>query len=92
MLSLHHPLQQLTVAFAVGGAAFFLLKHRSNPRGRTLEATLAKLLAASAVPTGIWLLGCAFDASLLAAVQDAGLYMAAAGISLLFVALKELLK
>lgn len=85
-------LQQVTVACAVLGAMYCLFKHRANPSNRTLEAVVLKLLAASTMPTGMLLLASAFDTSLLMHVSDVGIYVAAAGISLLFVGIKELLK
>ena len=85
-------LNQVTAAFAIGGACYCLLKHWSNPNGRSLEAVAGKLLAGGSIPTGIVLVLCAFDTSLLVIVGDAGLYVAAAGFVLLFVSIKELLK
>ena len=85
-------LKQVTAAFAIGGACYCLFKHRSNPSGRSLEAVVGKLLAASSIPTGAVLLLCAFDTSLRVIVSDAGLYVAAAGFVLLLVSIKELLK
>jgi hypothetical protein len=85
-------LQQVTVACAVSGAIYCLIRHRANPSGRTLESVVLKLLAASTIPTGILLLACAFDTSLLRHVSDVGIYVAAAGVALLFVGVKEILK
>lgn len=85
-------LQQVTVACAVLGALYCLIRNRSNPAKRTLEEVLLKLLSASTIPTGLLLLACAFDNSLLKHVSDFGIYVAAAGIALLFVSIKELLK
>lgn len=53
---------------------------------------VSKLLAASSLPTGVLLLASAFDKSLLVHVSDSGIYVAAAGVALLFVGIKELFK
>jgi hypothetical protein len=84
-------LQQVTVGFAVFGAAYCLIKHRNNPSKRTLQSVILKLLAASTVPTGFLLLACAFNTSLLQRVSDVGIYVAAAGVTLLFVSVQEML-
>ena len=79
-------LQQATVACAVVGVVIALL------RKLPLEGILGKLLAASAVPTGILLLGCAFNTDWISKFSDLGLYLLAAGVALLYVSIKELLK
>ena len=91
-MSLISSLPQVTVAFAIFGAIYCLVKNRANPPGRTLEMVVSKLLAASSLPTGVLLLASAFDKSLLVHVSDSGVYVAAAGVALLFVGIKELFK
>jgi hypothetical protein len=78
--------QQITVACAICGAIIALIQKRS------LEGVVGKLLAASAVPTGIVLVGCAFDSSLITKLSDLGLYLLAAAVALLYVSLKELFR
>jgi hypothetical protein len=90
MLSVSLP--QLTVAFALGGACFCLIVPRTHPSLPSVEVVVTKLLAASLIPTGVVLVVCAFDTSLLARIPSLELYMAAAGITLLVLALKGLLK
>lgn len=85
-------LTQISIVFALVGVLYGLIKHRANPHGRDLEGILQKLLAASSVPTGILLLACGFNTSLLDYVTDVGLYVTAAGVALLYVAVKEILK
>jgi hypothetical protein len=83
--------QQLTVGCAVLGAIIALIQHRKGD-GLRLETVVAKLLAASSVPTGFFLLACAFNTSLVSRLADLGLYLAAAGIALLYVSIKEFIK
>ena len=84
--------QQITVGFAILGALFALMQQRKQPGGHQLEKVVVKLLAASSIPTGVLLLGCAFNASWIAKLNDLGIYLAAAAVALLFVSLKELIK
>ena len=85
-------LSQVTIVFAIVGAFLGFGLHRIEGEGPSLEVVVTKLLAASLIPTGVMLLLCAFDTSLLASVEDVGLYIAAAGIMLLVVAIKTLSK
>jgi len=85
-------LAQVTVGFALLGGVIALLRHRGNPTKLTLETVLGSLLAASSIPSGLFLLGCAFDSSLIKHLSDLGLYLAAAGVALLYVSIKELIQ
>jgi len=85
-------LSQITVVFAIAGACLGFGLHRIEGEGPSLEVVLSKLLSASLIPTGVMLLLCAFDTSLLSSVEDVGLYIAAAGIMLLVVAIRTLSK
>ena len=78
--------QQTTVACAVLGVIVALW------RRLPLEGVVGKLLAASALPTGILLLGCAFKTDWISRLGDLGIYLLAAAVALLYVSLKELLK
>lgn len=83
-------LQQMTVGAAILGACYTAVRHRA---ALTLELVVGGLLAASSLPTGIFLLGCAFDTSLISQLtHELGLYLAAAAVALLYVSLKELFK
>ncbi len=53
---------------------------------------ILKLVTASAIPTGVMLIVGAFNPELLKIVTDTGIYIAAGGVALLFVSIKELLK
>lgn len=79
-------LQETTVACAVLGVLIGLWKRAS------LEGIIGKLLAASALPTGILLLACAFHTGWISKLSDLGIYLLAAAVALLYVSLKELLK
>jgi hypothetical protein len=78
--------QQTNVACAVLGVGIALW------RRLPLEGVVGKLLAASALPTGILLLGCAFNTNWISKLSDLGIYLLAAAVALLYVSLKELLK
>jgi hypothetical protein len=82
-------LPQLTVGFALLGGIVAVVRHRKS---LTLEVVLGNLLAASSIPSALFLLWCAFDASQLVRLNDLGLYLAAAGVALLYVATKELVR
>lgn len=82
-------LPQLTVGFALLGGIVALIRHRKNI---SLEAILVNLLAASSIPSGLFLLWCAFDSTQINRLNDLGLYLAAAGVALLYVAAKELVR
>jgi hypothetical protein len=51
---------------------------------------VANLISAGAIPAGVLLLLCAYDRDLLRLLHDSQLYLAAAGVVLLFVAIKDL--
>ena len=85
-------LAQITVGFAIAGAAICLIRNRTQLSALKLEDVVLKILGASAIPNGFLLLGAAFDDSLLQRVSDAGIYLVAAGSALLFVSIKELVK
>ena len=78
--------QQTTVVFAVLGVLLALI------RRLPLDGVVGKLLAASALPTGLLLLGCAFNTAWIAKLSDLGIYLLAAGVALLYVSVKELLR
>ncbi len=80
---------QVNVAFAIAGAIFCLYRQRT---AATLQDVILKLVTASAIPTGVMLIVGAFNPELLKIVTDTGIYIAAGGVALLFVSIKELLK
>jgi len=82
--------QQTTVGVALLCAAVAVLRGPQKPGGLRLEDVIAKLLAGSSIPTGLYLMACAFDTSLVAMLTELGLYLAAAGLALLYVSVKEL--
>jgi hypothetical protein len=83
-------LQHVTVASAILGAAYAAIRYRAT---LSLEIVVGKLLAASSIPAGLFLLACAFDTTLASKLSgDLGLYFGAAGVALLYVSVKELVK
>jgi len=83
-------LQQLSVAFAVVAFIAAVIRGRSKGSPHSLDKLIAKLLAGSAIPTGLFLIVCAFDTSLISKLTDLSLYLAAAGLALLYVSIKEI--
>ena len=67
--------------------AFLIINHRKG-KPNNLGILLAQLFSASAIPVGIWLIVCAFQPALVQLLPDIGLYLAAAGLSLLYVSYK----
>ncbi len=89
-MSIGSILDTLTIVSAILGAIYCLIKHRTHPGGRILESMIQKTLTASTIPTGFFLCICAFNPSLLEHVKDLGIYLAAAGLALLFVSFREI--
>ena len=83
-------LQQISVACALVVFLFVLIRNHRQKKPHSLERLLAKLLAGSALPTGTFLILCAFDTSLVSKLTDLNLHLAAAGMALLFVSVKEI--
>jgi len=79
--------EQTTVGVALLGAGVALIRERGKP---DLVDLISKLLAASAIPTSMYLLASAFNPAWVQKLSDVGLYLAAAGLALLYVSLKEL--
>jgi hypothetical protein len=79
-------------AFSVGAAivafAGILIWNHARKRHSRLDAVLTRVLAASAIPTGITLLVCAFNPSLIAQLQGLNVHIAVAGMALLFIAVR----
>ena len=84
--------QQTTVACAVVGAVIAIFQQWRTLDKLRLEAVVSKLLAGSTVPTGLFLLACAFNPALVSRLSEVGLYLAAAAIALLYVSIAELAK
>lgn len=82
--------EHTTVGAGLFGVLVVLLRGWKNRAVLKLEDVIAKLLAGSAIPTGFYLMACAFNTSLIAKLSDLGLYLAAAGLALLYVSIKEL--
>lgn len=72
--------------------AIALIQQWNQPGDHKLEKLIVKLLAGSSVPTGILLLGCAFNEAWIPKLNDLGTYLAAAGVALLFISIKEIVK
>jgi hypothetical protein len=84
--------QETTVACALIGASVAFIQQRNQPNDQHLEKVMAKLLAASSIPTGLLILASAFHTEWLSKLSDLGIYLAAAGVALLYVSVKELIK
>ena len=76
----------------MGGAYSIIRNLLSEKKEGILEDALKKLFAASSIPTGGLLMLCAYNSSLLQHLNDRGIYLTAAGISLLYVSINELRK
>jgi hypothetical protein len=85
-------LAQLTVVFGLLGVFGAGIRHWRNRSKPSLEGLLGSLLAASSIPSGFFLLACAFDPTLIAQFEEVGLYLAAAGVALLYVSFKGLVQ
>lgn len=79
-------LAQLTVLCALLGGASTIVRNRKTPQQISLEGVVGHLLAASSIPPSLFLLGCAFNPSLAAQLEELGLYLAAAAVALLYIA------
>jgi hypothetical protein len=88
--------RKITAGFALAGVIFSVLKQRLRGRNSaqtlSLEMVIANLISAGAVPVGILILLCAFNERFLGLLHDSYLYFLAAGVAVLFVALKDLLR
>jgi hypothetical protein len=77
-------LEQATIGAGIGSSALaFFQGWRSQ--NLQLNSIIEKTLAGSAIPTGFYLLACAFKPEWVKNVADLGLYLVAAGIALLYV-------
>jgi hypothetical protein len=83
-------LKQLSVACAILVFIATLLRSRLRGNPHSLDKLISKLLAGSAIPTGVFLIICAFKTDLMAKLTDLSLYLAAAGLALLYVSVKEI--
>ena len=63
-----------------------LIVKKLDGQSAHLDDLIRRALSASAIPTGIILIACAFDPSLLGSLTGLNIYIAIAGMTLLFVA------
>jgi hypothetical protein len=84
-------LQQATVGAAILAVAVSLARTLwfGHPSLR-LESLVSQALAGSSIPPALYLVACAFKPSLLNDIGDAGIYLLAASIALLYISLREL--
>ncbi|HEX2205423.1 MAG TPA: hypothetical protein VHG91_19085 [Longimicrobium sp.] len=87
--------QQWTAAFAVFVFVTLVVSHmarvrRVSVRDLPLDGLLSRVFAGSSIPTGVLLVICAFDDAVLAQANEIGLYVAAAGLTLIYLSLKEI--
>jgi hypothetical protein len=83
-------LQQTSVAGGVIGFLIPLVRAWGTGVVPDLGKVISKMLAGSAIPTGAYLLFCGFRPEFVKELHDLGLYLAAAGLALLFVSAKEM--
>ena len=67
-----------------------LIKNHRRKRPNVLHRILGQVFAASAIPTGLVLVACAFDIKLIAQLTGLNVHIAAAGLSLLYLAFIKL--
>lgn len=65
-----------------------LIVKKLGEQSAHLDDLIIRALSASMIPTGVLLIACAFDPSLLSSLTGLNIYIAVAGLTLLFVACK----
>jgi ABC-type iron transport system FetAB permease component len=93
----HFPsyVQQWTVAltillFSAIVAAHMVEHRRVSVRDLPLDSLLLRVFAGSSIPTGVLLLICAFDNRVLVRANEIGVYIATAGLTLIYLSVREL--
>lgn len=77
-----------SVVFTVIGFLISLVQVKMNRGEVKLENLMTGAFAASTIPTGLILIICAFDQSLIQKLEGLNIYIAAAGLALLYLAYK----
>jgi hypothetical protein len=81
-------IHSLTVIFGLLAFAGIYISNRIRGKTNHLDDLLMRMLSASAIPTGLLLLLCAFDTTLLQKIEGLNIYIALAGLALIYVSLK----
>lgn len=84
-------LQIVSVSCSLLGCVGYVLRSYLRKRPVNLVRVLMVMLSASLIPTGVWLLLCAFDPTLLSEVSGLNLYLAVAGVALIFIAIRGII-
>jgi len=79
---------QASVLFAVVAAIWIVI--RSRRRSIKLEDLLSGSLAAAMLPTGVVLICCGFDPSMLTSLTGSNIHITTAGLALLYLSLVKL--
>jgi hypothetical protein len=82
-------LNQSTICAFLLSALLEIIRQFRSKRGINIEALWAKMMSGGSIPTAILLISCPFFPSLLEGFSEYPIYLAAAGIVLLVVSLKE---
>jgi len=91
----NNPLENInhiTVIFFFLGATILAIYTRIKKQSIELARLLMGSLGTSTIPTGIVLMGCAFDISLIQKLKGVEIGIAAAGVALVFVAIKTFIE
>ena len=89
-MALQDYLNIASVASAILTFFIVLIVKRVEGQSIHLDDLITRALSASAIPTGLLLIACAFYPSLLARLTGLNIYIAVAGLTLLFVACKRI--
>lgn len=86
--------QQWTAAVAILVFAWLVPAHLASRRKVSvrelpLDGLLLRVFAGSSIPTGVLLIICAFDSGVLATANSIGVYIAAAGLTLIYLSVRE---
>jgi hypothetical protein len=80
-------LGQATIGAGIGSSLVAFTQGLRRHENLKLDVIIAKTLAGSALPTGLYLVVCAFDPDRVKTLADIGLYLLAAGVALLYVSI-----
>ena len=77
-----------SVAIGIGVFIWTLISQLRSNKKLVLENLVVKALAGSLIPTGLVLLGCSFDPSLILKLTGLNMHIAVAGLVLIYVSVK----
>lgn len=90
-MELLQKINEISVGLGILVFGLFLLVNWWKGRANRLDVLLTRVFAASAIPTGIVLLLCAFEPTLIIRLGGLNIHIAVAGMALLYVSFKSLL-